>query len=428
MTKSSPQVFVNYDFDHSFDEAKEFFDKTGILIIPTSEIYSGYAYLLFEAYGSDIIIPEGIEYIGEHAFDGRPITSIKLPDSVTAIGEFAFRNTKLTEVDLSKVTEIYEFAFTKTPITSIKLSPDLYHIDPEVFSGTELQSVIVSSTPAPRTDQYYPPENYFSYLSYDIDEAFDKDTVVILDGIVTRDTAEQLLDQSGTTVFIPEGVVGIDATAFAGMSVEKIILPDSLKTIGHSAFAGSQISEVVIPDSVADIGEGAFAGTPLVSVDLGKGIRSIGDYAFAGTQITNIRLPDSLKNIGEGAFTGTSLENVEVPQTGIEVGVNAFPEPVLPDPVFEFNEPMMMVNSETIQFDRVMEAFDPLTNPNPVLQSTVFETIEPYGFGISENAVTVIEPIDELQGFSTDLSSEFSEENLQADLVNSMTAPSEVLA
>ena len=103
-------------------------------------------------------------------------------------------------------------------------------------------------------------------------------------------------------------------------------------------------------------------------------------------------------------------------------------EPVLPDPVFEFNEPMMMVNSETIQFERVKEAFDPLTNPDPVLQSTVFETIEPYGFGISENAVTVIEPIDELQGFSTDLSSEFSEENLQADLVNSMTAPSEVLA
>ena len=421
MTKSSPQVFVNLNFNHSIDEAKEFFNETGILIITRGELFSGYANLLFEIYGSDIIIPEGIDSIGEHAFDGLPITSIKFPDSVEYIGEFAFRNTKLTEVDLSSVTGIDEYAFTETPITSVKLSPNLYDLGPGAFSDTELQSVIASSTPAPRTNQYYPPEYY-------VDEAFDKDTVVILDGIVTRDTAEQLLDQSGTTVFIPEGVVSIDATAFAGMSVEKIILPDSLKTIGHSAFAGSQISEVVIPDSVADIGEGAFAGTPLVSVDLGEGVRSIGDYAFAGTQITNIQLPDSLKNIGEGALTGTSLENVEVPQTGIEVGVNAFPEPALPDPVFEFYEPMMMVNSEPIQVERVMEAFDPLTNPNPVLQSTVFETIEPYDFGISENAETVIEPIDELREFLKDLSSQSSEENLQADLVNSMTAPSEVFA
>ena len=426
MTIKSPQVIL---FEEGtpldLDQTIRVYDQTGVLFWDEwkDELGSDSAQLLFHVYGPNITIPGNVEGIASHAFEGLPITSIKMPSSVSWIGNFAFRNTKLTEVDLSSVDQIFEGAFQNSAITSVKLSPNLYDLGPGAFSDTELQSVIASSTPRPpRTNEYYYSPEYY------VDEAFDKDTVVILDGIVTRDTAEQLLDQSGTTVFIPEGVVGIDATAFAGMSVEKIILPDSLKTIGHSAFAGSQISEVVIPDSVADIGEGAFAGTPLVSVDLGKGVRSIGDYAFAGTQITKIQLPDSLKNIGEGAFTGTSLDNAEVPQTGIEVGVNAFPELVLPDPVFEFNEPMMMVNSEPIQFERVKEAFDPLTNPDPVLKSTVFETIEPYGFGISENAETVIEPIDELQGFSTDLSSEFSEEKLQADLVNSMTAPSEVLA
>ena len=102
------------------------------------------------------------------------------------------------------------------------------------------------------------------------------------------------------------------------------------------------------------------------------------------------------------------------------------PEPVLPDPVFEFYDPMM--NSEPIQFEGVLETFDPITNPNPALQSTVYEIIEADTFGISGNAGTVIEPVNELQGFLTDGSAEFSEEQLQADLVNSMAAPSEVLA
>ena len=101
-------------------------------------------------------------------------------------------------------------------------------------------------------------------------------------------------------------------------------------------------------------------------------------------------------------------------------------EPVLPDPVFKFVDPL--TGSEPIQFEGVLEPFDSLTNPNQVFAGTVSEFIEPDAFGISGSAGTVIEPIDGLQGSSTDGFSEFSEEQLQADLVNSMAAPSEVLA
>ena len=454
-TKTIKVVFTpehNFYLDGlSLESAKKIFDDTGVLLIDRYELFSNAANLLFHAYGPNIIIPEGVDSIGEHAFEGLPITSIKFPDSVKYIGESAFRNTNLTEVDLSGVIGISEYAFSKTPITSVKLSPNLYDLGPGAFSDTELQSVLVSSTPAPRTNEYYPPGYY-------VDEAFDKDTVVILDGIVTRDTAEQLLDTSGATLFIPEGVVGIDANAFAGMSVEKIILPDSLKAIGHSAFAGSQISEVVIPNSVSDIGEGAFAGTPLMNVDIGEAVRSIGDYAFAGTQITNIQLPGSLENIGEGAFAGTRFENGDFsqtkpvtepeaePETGAEletdIEVQAEPvlpdpvtefddsqiisEPVLLDPVFEFHDPL--TGSEPIQFEGVLEPFDSLTNPNQVFAGTVSEFIEPDPFAFSGGEGMVIEPIDGLQGLSTDGPTEFSDEQLQADLVNSMAASTEVLA
>ena len=115
--------------------------------------------------------------------------------------------------------------------------------------------------------------------------------------------------------------------------------------------------------------------------------------------------------------------------------------PVLPDLVFEYHDPL--TGSEPIQFEGVLEPFDSLTNPNQVFAGTVSEFIERDPFALSGGAGTVIErdpfalsggeemviePIDGLQGSSTDGLSEFSEEQLQADLVNSMAAPSEVLA
>ena len=471
MTTKSPRVVLRENNSLSLDETKQIYDETGVLIWDDwmDEFHSDHAKLLFHVYGPNVIIPGDVEGIASHAFDGLPITSIKMPSSVIWIGDFAFSNTKLTEVDLSNVVQIFKGAFQNSALTSVEISTKIEHLESNAFIGNDLQSVVAPSTQTARANRG--STEWEIPFCYKLDESFDNNTVLILDGIITRDIAEQLVGRSGSNLIIPEGVVGIDANAFAGMSVEKIILPDSLKTIGHSAFAGTQISEVAIPNSVVDIGEGAFAGTPLVSVDIGEGVRSIGDYAFAGTQITNIELPGSLESIGEGAFTGTSLENIEVPENVIEVGSNAFPdttnpepalvnpvemdapqadsdqgtsepvlpdpvtevddtpiisEPVLPEPVFEVYDPL--TGSEPIQFEGVLEPFDSLTNPNQVFVGTVSEFIERDPFALSGSAGTVIEPIDGLQGSSTDMSAEFSEEQLQADLVNSMAAPSEVLA
>ena len=101
-------------------------------------------------------------------------------------------------------------------------------------------------------------------------------------------------------------------------------------------------------------------------------------------------------------------------------------EPDLPDPVFKFVDPL--TGSEPIQFEGVLEPFDSLTNPNQVFAGTVSEFIERDPFVLSGGEGMVIEPIDGLQGFVTDGSAEFSDEQLQADLVNSMAVSSEVLA
>ncbi|MDB4678042.1 leucine-rich repeat domain-containing protein [Synechococcus sp. AH-551-A21] len=386
------------------------------------------AEVLFDIQGANITIPDGVQSIEWGAFQGMNIESVVISDGVTRIGHEAFEGTQLKSVVIPKtVDSVGKGAFAEI---------------------STLESVIIEGNPVLQEHSFHRTPLTFITGRYSDEEGHGNHNpgiVFVEDGVLRREHIEKYFEirnsdlarfavgdlfkssnSPGLSFDIPEGVEHIAANAFAGMSVENVTLPDSLKTIGHSAFAGSQISEVVIPNSVSDIGEGAFAGTPLVSVDIGEGVRSIGDYAFAGTQITNIELPGSLESIGEGAFTGTSLENIEVPENVIEVGSNAFPEPVLPDPVFEVYD--SLTGSEPTQFEGARETFDPLTNPNPISEGTVSEFIEPDPFALSGGEGMVIETIDGLQGFSTDLSSESNEEQLQADLFNSMAAPSEVLA
>lgn len=85
-------------------------------------------------------------------------------------------------------------------------------------------------------------------------------------------------------------------------------------------------------------------------------------------------------------------------------------------------------NSESIATGLCVETYDPLTNPDTALKNSVSEIMEPDSFGISGREGAAIELDNELQIFLTEGSAEFSDEKLQAELVNSMTAPSEFLA
>ena len=441
--------------------------------------------------GANITIPDGVQFIEWGAFKGMNIESVVIPDSVTRIGHEAFENTNLKSVVIPSSVE---------------------NVGKGAFASTNLENVILEGSPVLNEHSFQRTPLTFIVGRYsDVGYGSRNPGIVFVeDGVLKREHIEEYFEirnsslshvvdsqfknpnAPGLSFDIPEGVEHIGANAFDGMSVEKIVLPDSLKTIGDSAFAGTQISEVVIPNGVYGIGEGAFAGTPLVNVDIGEGVRSIGDDAFADTQITNIQLPISLITIGEGAFAGTRFENGDFSQTKpdtepeaevkvepetepeteadiepepegveLETDIEVEAEPVLPDPVTEFDDPQIisepvlpdpvfkfvdpLTGSEPIQFEGVLEPFDSLTNPNQVFAGTVSETIEltaldlqggveetfierdPFALSGGEE-IWVIEPIDGLQGLLTDGPAEFSEEQLQTDLVNSMAAPSEVLA
>lgn len=83
-----------------------------------------------------IIVPEGVEAIGPHAFHGCDIRSVTLPESCEYIYEGAFESSSLEHIDLNRVSVIYPRAFFNTHLNSISL-PKGVAVNDEAFAECE---------------------------------------------------------------------------------------------------------------------------------------------------------------------------------------------------------------------------------------------------------------------------------------------------
>ena len=203
---------------------------------------------------ASVVLPSTLTKIGKWTFALGAYTyeatmeTIDLPDGLVEIGQTAFQNSKLTSVDLpDSVTTLGLAAYTGSNfLTSIKLSASLTDIPANAFAnvGTSLVAV--------------------------------KDLV------------------------IPEGVVSVGNSAFAGRHIETLSLPSTLQTIGSKAFENHQIKDLVIPASVTTIGDQSFRvyqegiAKTLENLTLNEGLVTIGKEAFLGSLITELELPSTV--------------------------------------------------------------------------------------------------------------------------------------
>ena len=163
--------------------------------------------------GGNVIIPDGIKYIGTGAFSRcSNMTSISIPDSVISIREFAFQNcTGLTSITIpNSVTSIGRYAFSKcSNLISITLSENLNTINDHLF----------------------------------------------------------WLCTSLTNITIPNSVTRIDGCAFRDCSaLTSIHLSSNLTVIWHFAFQQcSNLAVINIPNNVSLIGGGTFYGCSKLS-------------------------------------------------------------------------------------------------------------------------------------------------------------------
>jgi hypothetical protein len=193
----------------------------------------GYRVFRANMWLTEIELPEGLETIGDYAFEYSALQSISLPSTLKNLGIYIFSNCQdLKEVILPEgIPEIPAGTFYRDPISSITLPSTITHIGVQAFSECPLQSIVF-------------PE---SLRVIDI-RAFQ---MTPLSSIKFNDRLET-----------------IDYGAFSQLKGETldIVLPFHLKTIGQEAFKDSPVKSLIIQKNVQSIGEDAFKGCPIEKV------------------------------------------------------------------------------------------------------------------------------------------------------------------
>lgn len=259
--------------------------------------------------GPQAVVPEGVQAIGEEAFEGRRrLRNVVLPDSVRAIGMRAFQKcTGLREIVVpGGVEEIGVEAFNGcTALGRVVLKEGVCRIQARAFwhcsALTEMEfpaSVtlvasrafeccsalrhVITRNPGVQVDEYAFNETpYCDRLLRLADQC----TVGCL-GASPADCPEALV--------LPEGLTHIDHWAYSKSLIRTAWLPSSLRTIGMCAFKDcKQLREVSLsPNSYCNYhlrlepGDGIFAGcTALEQVIFRGGLRNFTWYDAGGPEL-----------------------------------------------------------------------------------------------------------------------------------------------
>jgi len=89
-----------------------------------------------------VIIPEGVNTIGDWSFSKCELISITLPESTNMVGIYAFSDNKLTTIKIPKnVANLGDYAFTNNELAELNIELGLNSIGNYVFSNNKLTKI-----------------------------------------------------------------------------------------------------------------------------------------------------------------------------------------------------------------------------------------------------------------------------------------------
>ena len=267
----------------------------------------------------EVILPEGLEKIGEYAFYSGNIEKIYLPDSVKIIDEYAFYT-------------------VGSPILDIRLSKDLEAIKESAFSTVRCIKELYIHSKLKEIGQYAFPRKVNSIKADDDNEVF-----AAKDGILYSKDSKEIffaaLEVSGKVV-IPEGVEVIGDSVFSrNDKITEVVLPASLHTIKNDAFQYCFSLQKINLENVKKIGSSAFNSTAITEAKVCapyiccfggcsklekltlKNTKTIGDFAFSGCDsLKELTLPDTLEIIEMEAFSNMPINRIKIPESVTKIG------------------------------------------------------------------------------------------------------------
>ena len=288
------------------------FSEDGISIIGCDETFEG-----------DLIVPEGIRYIAEHAFVNCKLTSVYIPNSVTRIGTGAFRCCRsLTSVTIgNSVESIGDSAFEGCDgLASIMIGNSVIGIGDGAFrSCRNLTSITIP--------------NSVTNIGYSAFEYCDGLTSVHISDIAAWCNIF-FGNAFSNPLYLAQHLF------LNGEEIKDLVFPNSVKSIRYFAFLGcSHLTSITIPISVKSIAIPAFDGCwDLTTIVVEEGntkydsrnncnaiIETSSNRLIAGCK--NATIPNSVKIIGHDAFRSCNgLTSITIPNSVTFIGDFAFSE------------------------------------------------------------------------------------------------------
>lgn len=274
-----------------------------------------------------------VRKIGASSFSSRSmLTSITLPEGIEEIGNFAFNSSGLTDISFpNSLVSIGEWSFADTPMKEITVPPTLKHIGDYAF--TRIPKLIIHNA--------LPFDNWVDWISVEALVLGDEVTAIpdlqyasSLKEVVMPSNFESIKAsqfehlQSLETVTLPSNLKTIGDRAFAGcQSLRNPEFPNGLQSVGASAYEGCvSITALAMPASLQSIGASAFKYcTGLRTADLQDGVKSIGESAFNGcTRLHWFHVPAGLTEIAKSSFAECALESIHIPDNVTVIAEEAF--------------------------------------------------------------------------------------------------------
>ena len=280
-----------------------------------------------------LVVPERVDglmvtEIGDGAFAGLlRVREIDLPSSVVRIGAGAFANcidlrrlrfpTGLKDDDPSWLIGCERLEDVVLPGAATSFSED--------FLSSFLLKRVMLGAKARRfaaPDRWAPVLREFAidadnpWLGTDGTCLYSRDGKKLLSVVVHRSVCD-----------VADGCEEIARKAFADdVELKSANLPDSLVQIGASAFAGSGLIRLEVPESVRSIGSRAFSRCDdLRDVELSRGLESIGDEAFAHCRsLVHLSIPATVREMGVRVTFDTRVSEGHVAGEGDVGAVTAF--------------------------------------------------------------------------------------------------------
>lgn len=275
----------------------------------------GSAFAKTEALGTvDISDDSQLVYIGEGAFMGSGLQSIRIPSGVQMIESDTFRRcyclSSVTFIGQSRLESIGDMAFLACgSLFSISLPESVTFIGEQAFFESGLTEV---SIPAATAEIGYGAFACCWQLAGIRVEA-DNTVYCGVDGVLYTADGKYIhthpAGREDSSYMVLDGTEEILPYAFYGSKkLTHIDLPESLKSIGQWSFAlVTEIREIQIPDNVIEIQRFAFAcDWSLEQIAFGTESRlsRIGAKTFAECGITSFIVPKNVSSIGQYAFVG----------------------------------------------------------------------------------------------------------------------------